>query len=142
MKALIGKPVLVHLLLPIDPAGRQGHLGTISNLSYDNEIVEVCFEDGEKSLYLTDALLVFKSHWELSRDLTDGHQRLDAEELKTLIEIHSILEKGAQSGQHEAFRRACSSERLLRLATVSLASRLELTLPEDTHPYWKKGTGR
>jgi len=142
MKELIGKPVLVHPLLPLDPINRQGHLGTISHVSYDNEIMEVSFEDGEKSLYLTDALLVFKSHRELSRVIKDDPQRLDAKELKVFIDILSILENRTLSQQHEAFRMALSNERILRLSTVSLTSRLELMLPEDMHPYWKKGTGR
>lgn len=142
MKELIGKPVVVHPLLPTDPADKQGHLGTISHVSYDNEIMEVSFEDGEKSLYLTDALLVLKSPRELSRDLTDVHQRMEAKELKTLIDINTILGNGTLSQQHKAFRMALSNERILRLATVSLKSRLELMLPEDMHPYWQKGTRR
>lgn len=142
MKELIGKPVMVHPLLPTDPADRQGHLGTISHVSYDNEIIEVSFEDGEKSLYLTDALLVLKSHRELSRDMTDGYQQLDAKELKTLTDINAILENGTLAQQHEAFRMALSNERILRLVTVSLTSRLELMLPEEMHPYWQKGARR
>ena len=142
MKELIGNPVVVHPLLPTDPADRQGYLGTISHVSYDNEIMEVSFEDGKRSLYLTDALLVLKSHRELSRDMTDGHLRLDAKELKTLIDINTILENGTLPQQHEALRMALSNEQILRLATVSLTSRLELMLPEDMHPYWQKGTRR
>lgn len=142
MKELIGKPVVVHPLLPTDPADRQGHLGTISHVSYDNEIMEVSFEDGEKSFYPTDALLVLKSYRELSRDMMDVHQRMEAKELKTLIDINTIIENGTLSQQHEALHMARSNERILRLATVSLTSRLELMLPEDMHPYWQKGTRR
>lgn len=142
MKELIGKPVVVHPLLPTDPADRQGYLGTISHVSYDNEIVEVSFEDGEKSLYLTDALLVLKSNRELSRDLMDGYQQIGASELKILIDINTILENGTLSQQHEAFQMALSNEQILQLATVSLKSRLELMLPEDMYPYWQKGTKR
>lgn len=142
MKELIGKPVMVHPLLPTDPPNRQGYLGIISHASYDSEIMEVSFEDGEKSLYLTDALLVFKSHRELSRDITDGHQQIGASELKILIDINTILENGTLSQQHEAFQMARSNEQILQLATVSLKSRLELMLPKDMYPYWQKGTKR
>lgn len=142
MKELIGKPAMVHPLLPTDPADRQGHLGTITHVSYDNEIIEVSFEDGGKSLYLTDSLLVLKSHRELSRDISDAHQQLDAKDIKTLTEISELLEGGEFAQQHEAFDMALVNEQVLRSATVSLTSRLELMLPEDMHPYWQKGTGR
>jgi hypothetical protein len=140
MIELIGKHVLIHPLLPIDPAERQGHLGKISHVSYDNEIMEVCFKDGEKSLYITDALLVFKSHRELSRDIIDQQQLLDAKDYKTLIDVCQLLYDKTLSQEHKAFHMILSNHHLLRLATVSLTSRLELTLPENMNPYWQRGS--
>lgn len=142
MKELIDKHVLIHPLLPIDPAQKQGHLGTISYASYDNEIMEVSFEDGEKSLYLTDALLVFKSLRELSHTIKEEHKLLNAKDLKTLMDICFILKNEALSQIPKAFRMILSNNQILRLATVSLTSRLELTLPEDMAPYWQKGLKR
>jgi hypothetical protein len=142
MIELIGKHVLIHPLLPIDPAERQGHLGKISHVSYDNEVMEVCFKDGEKSLYLTDALLVFKSPRELSRDITTHQQLLGEKDIKALIEVYQILQNKTLSKEHTAFCMILSNYHLLRLATVSLTSRLELTLPEDMNPYWQRGSRR
>lgn len=142
MKELIDKHVLIHPLLPIDPAQKQGHLGTISYASYDNEIMEVSFEDGEKSLYLTDALLVFKSLQELSHTIKKEHKLLNAKDLKTLMDIYLILKNEALSQIPKAFRMILSNNEILRLATVSLTSRLKLTLPEDMHPYWQKSLKR
>lgn len=79
MEDLIGKPVLVHPLLTIDPSDRQGHPGTISHVSYDNQVIEVSFADEHKSLYATDALLVLKPHSELYRDLMESVRNVDAQ---------------------------------------------------------------
>jgi len=142
MEHLWGKPVVVHPHLLIDPADRQGQLGTISHVSYDNEIIEVSFPDGKPSLYATDALLVLKSHRELFRDLMDAAKQMDAQEFKTLLRINMALEKGTQRQKDEALALALASEEVLRFATVSLQSRLELMLPKDMHPHWQKGSGR
>ncbi|WP_312439898.1 hypothetical protein [Sphingobacterium multivorum] len=141
MKELIDKHVLIHPLLPIDPAQKQGHLGTISYASYDNEIMEVSFEDGEKSLYLTDALLVFKSIRELSQTIKE-QQLLTEKNLKTFMDVYLILKNEGRSQVPKAFHMILSNNQILSLATVSLTSRLELTLPEDMHPYWQKGPKR
>ena len=109
MKELIDKHVPIHPLLPIDPAHKQGHLGTISYASYDNEIMEVSFEDGEKSLYLTDALLVFKSLRELSHTIKEEYKLLNAKDLKTLMDIHLILKNEALSQIPKAFRMILSN---------------------------------
>lgn len=138
----MGKPVVVHPHLLIDPADRQGQLGTISHVSYDNEIIEVSFQDGKQSLYATDALLVLKSHRELFRDLMDAAKQMDAQQFKTLLRINMALEKGTQRQKDEALGLALDSEEVLRFATVSLQSRLELMLPKDMHPHWQKGSGR
>jgi hypothetical protein len=142
MKDLLSKSVIVHPHLTSDPADRQGHLGTISHVSYDNEVIEVSFADGQKSLYATDALLVLKTHSELFRELMTHVQQTDPQDFKTLLRISMILENGTPRQQHEALGMALVNEKVLRFATTSLASRLELTLPEDMHPHWKKGSGR
>lgn len=53
-----------------------------------------------------------------------------------------ILENGTPRQQHEALGMALTNEQILRFATVSLSSRLELTLSQDRDPHWQKGAGR
>ncbi len=117
MRELIGKHVLIHPLLPIDPVKKQGYLGIISHVSYDNEIMEVSFEDGEKSLYLTDALLVFKSIRELSQTIKE-EQLLTEKDLMTLMDVYLILKNEGRSQVPKAFHMILSNNQILRLATV------------------------
>ena len=142
MEDLIGRPVLVHPELITDPANRQGQLGTVSHVSYDNEIIEVSFADKHRSLYTTDTLLVLKPHSELFRDMMDALRDMDAQDFKILLSISMILENGTPRQQHEALGMALINEQILRSATIPLSSRLELTLPQDRDPHWQKGTGR
>ncbi|MGO3161984.1 MAG: hypothetical protein ACTIJ2_02050 [Sphingobacteriaceae bacterium] len=102
MENLIGKPVLVHPMLTTDPADRQGHLGTISHVSYDNEVIEVSFADARRSLYASDALLVLKPHNELYRDMMEALRHMEAQDFKTLLRISMLLENGTPRQQHEA----------------------------------------
>jgi hypothetical protein len=142
MKDLIDKPVLVHPHLTTDPAERQGQLGTISHVSYDNEVIEVSFADGHRSLYGTDALLVLKPHSELFRELMDALKQVGPQDFKTLLRISMILENGTPRQHHEALGMALVNEQVLRFATTPLSSRLELTLPQDRDRFWEKGAGR
>lgn len=100
MENLIGKPVLVHPMLTTDPADRQGHLGTISHVSYDNEVIEVSFADARRSLYATDALLVLKPPGELYRDMMEALRHMEAHDFKTLLRISMMLENGTPRQQH------------------------------------------
>lgn len=142
MDNLIGKPVLVHPMLATDPADRQGQPGTISHVSYDNQVIEVSFADNRRSLYATDALLVLKPPGELYRELMTDVQQMDAQDFKTLLRISMILENGTPRQQHEALGMALAGEQTLRVATMPLSSRLELTLPQDRDALWEKGLGR
>lgn len=142
MENLIGEPVLVHPMLPTDPVDRQGHPGTISHVSYDNEVIEVSFADDLKSLYASDALLVLKPHATLFREMMDALPDMEAQDFKTLLRISMILENGTPKQQHAAFAMARSNEQVLRFATMPLSARLELTLPQDRDVLWEKGLGR
>ncbi|MGJ1311706.1 hypothetical protein ACS126_06420 [Sphingobacterium lactis] len=142
MENLIGKPVLVHPMLTTDPADRQGHLGTISHVSYDNEVIEVSFADARRSLYATDALLVLKPPGELYRDMMEALRHMEAHDFKTLLRISMMLENGTPRQQHEALGMALANQQTLRFATMPLSSRLELTLPQDRDALWEKGLGR
>ena len=142
MKDLIDKPVLVHPHLTTDPAERQGQLGTVSHVSYDNAVIEVSFADGRRSLYGTDALLVLKPHGELFRELMDALKQMGPQDFKTLLRISMILENGTPRQHYEALGMALVNEQVLRFATTALSSRLELTLPQDRDRFWEKGAGR
>ena len=142
MKDLIDKPVLVHPNLTTDPADRQGQLGTVSHVSYDNEVIEVSFADGHKSLYATDALLVLKPHSELFREMMDALKQMGPQDFKTLLRISMILENGTPRQQYEALDLALVNEEVLRFATTNLSSRLELSLPNERDRLWEKGAGR
>ncbi|MGJ1261124.1 hypothetical protein [Sphingobacterium spiritivorum] len=142
MENLIGKPVLVHPMLTTDPADRQGHHGTISHVSYDNEIIEVSFADAHKSIHASDTLLVLKPHATLFRELMDTLPHMEPQDFKTLLRISMILENGTPRQQHEAFAMALSSDKVLRFATMPLSAKLELTLPQDRDALWEKGRRR
>lgn len=142
MEQLLGEPVLVHPMLPSDQADRQGHLGTISQVSHDSEFINVSFADGLKSLYATDAVLVLKSHSTLFREMMDGLQHMDAQDFKTLLRISMSLENGTPRQKQEALALALSNEQVLRFATMPLSAKLDLMAHRDRDILWEKGLGR
>jgi hypothetical protein len=91
---LTGTLVLVHPELTEDPAMRQGQIGIITGADLENDDVFVSFGKGERALYSTDALLVFKPTEEVYNLLMNDARKASQEDFKTLFQVNLMQQHG------------------------------------------------
>lgn len=131
---LTGTMVLVHPELADDPVHKQGKPGMIMYAEMETDDVYVTFGKGERALYGSDALLVFKKPMDIFQDLMANTKEIPISDLKALYRINLLLDSGQSKDVKEAMQLAADNPGVQGRSMVSLQEKLGLTLAATAEP--------
>lgn len=123
---LTGTLVLVHPELKDDPVSKQGQTGMLLYLDAEKDDAYVTFGKGEKALYSSDALLVFKTPQEIYQELMGNTRELPIPDMKALYRIGMLLDNRTSEGAKEAMKIAAENPGVHARAMVTLGEKLGL----------------
>jgi len=123
---LTGTLVLVHPELEYDPAGRQNEIGIIVNSNMPNDDILVGFQDNERALYASDALLILLPDEQIHQNLADLAYETSFPDLKALTHIDLVLRYGSGDKHFKALEIAKSNKNIRDLCLQTLENSLEI----------------
>ena len=128
---LQGKLVLVHPDLTNDPAGKRNEIGVIKTIDLDQDDVFVSFDNGELSLYATDALLILKPANEIYDKIASIELKLDFPDLKALNWINLLQRYGSSNQLRNAMEQAKQHPGIHSLCLITLREALEINQSQN-----------
>ena len=128
---LQGKLVLVHPDLTNDPAGKQNEIGVIKTSDLEQDDVFVSFDNGELSLYATDALLILKPANEIYDKIASIELKLDFPDLKALNWINLLQRYGSSNQLRNAMEQAKQHPGIHSLCLITLREALEINQSQN-----------
>ena len=123
---LTGTLVLVHPELEYDPAGRQKEIGMIVNSNMPNDDILVGFQDNDRALYASDALLILLPDEQIHQNLADLAYQTSFPDLKALTQIDLILRYGPGDKHFKALEIARGNKNIQPLCLYTLENSLEI----------------
>ncbi|MDB5087875.1 MAG: hypothetical protein JWR09_1869 [Mucilaginibacter sp.] len=124
---LTGTIVMVHPELFDDPVGRNGEIGVITVTDLSDDLVRVKFEDDQRGLYATNALLIFKPSEQIYQQLKQEAMQLTPATFKDLKNIALLLDYGTPQQQRKAMEIAQKNPVSASSALVSLEESLGIS---------------
>jgi hypothetical protein len=128
---LTGQLVMVHPELYDDPAGKTGEIGTITAVDLAEDLVRVKFDDEQRGLYATNALLVFKPADQIYEHLRKDVMKLAPADFKDLKNIALLLDYGTKPQQRAAMEIAQRNPGVVSSAFRSMEDNLGLNHHND-----------
>jgi len=127
MKDLVGIQVMVHPELTQDPANKQGHMGTISHIVYEDRAAYVRFKNNAIGLYSTDALLMLIPPELVVDKLPTDIEIFDiqASEIVDILEMYQLHSIGNPELQQEALDWAMTHENISKAIIFSVEDWIE-----------------
>jgi SMC interacting uncharacterized protein involved in chromosome segregation len=122
MENLVGTAVMIHPELTTDPILRQGQLGTINHVIYEDWSSYVLFQNQELGLYTNDAILMLVPPEilveKLRKDIHDLN--MDAWEVLEILEMYQLHTSGKPSLQQEALDWAMTHDKISKAIVFSV----------------------
>ncbi|MBE9599908.1 hypothetical protein [Pedobacter sp. MC2016-24] len=131
MEELVGELVIVNPQLPFDPANQQGMIGTIILADLKMDEITVNFGNNHTGVYAADALLTLQSKHEVYQQVLLGTQTLDQEDYKTMHRVNMFQDINTRESIAKAYDLLAENHAVLKLATISLLERIDLSRGTD-----------